>query len=352
MFKSCHPDFLNIYITACRNMSSLLLLTLGLVLCFVILTICGKALVEISIRLARNIGVSDVIIGTTLTAFVIGAPIVLVCIMAFVNNQPDIALGNLIGTNYVNLGLALGIPAFMTTIIVKQEVFEKEIPLYFAMAALFTALIIDKQLTLTDGIILLLFLISAWVIIIQYGFLHRNKETAEDFRNVVGHKNHKANAKSVGKELFSIGILIFVLLAASLGITLLTPMFSEITGISSYLLGLTLVGIGTSIPTIVASVVAAKKNNNDLVVGNVFGGNVLNLGLGIGVLSVIKQIPVTDSVINDTMFVNIYGAIIVILILAEMKLLGRMKTLSKLSGFIMVFTYLCYTAFTIYMSLK
>lgn len=333
-------------------MSPLLLSSLGLILCFGILTICGKALVNISIRLARNIGVSDVIIGTTLAAFVTGAPTLLVSIMAFVNNQPDIALGNLIGTNYVNLGLALGIPAFMTTIIVKQEVFEKEIPLYFAITALFTALIIDKQLTLTDGLILILFLVSAWVIIIQYGFLHKNKEVEEDFKNVVGFKHHKTNTGAVGKELLSIAGLIFMLLVASLGITLLTPMFSEVTGISSYLLGLTLVGIGTSIPTIVASIVAAKTNNNDLIVGNVFGGNVLNLGLGIGVLSVIRQIPVTDGVINDTVFVNIYGAIVVILILAEMKLLGRMKTLSKLSGFIMIFTYLCYTAFIIYMSLK
>ena len=333
-------------------MSPLLLSTLGLLLCFVVLTFCGKALVNISIKLARNIGVSDVIIGTTLTAFVTGAPTLLVSIMAFVNNQPEIALGNLIGTNYVNLGLALGIPAFMTTIMVKQEVFEKEIPLYFAITALFTALIIDRQLTLADGIILIIFLVSAWVIIIQYGFLHKNKEVEEDFKNVIGLKDHKANTKSVGKELLSIGLLIFLLLVASLGITLLTPIFSVVTGISSYLLGLTLVGIGTSIPTIVASIVAAKTNNNDLIVGNVFGGNVLNLGLGIGILSVIREIPVSEGVINDTVFVNIYGAIVVILILAEMKLLGRMKTLSRLSGFIMIFTYLCYTAFTIYMSLK
>ena len=333
-------------------MSPLLLSTLGLLLCFVVLTICGKSLVNISIRLARNIGVSDVIIGTTLTALVTGAPTLLVSIMAFANNQSDIALGNLIGTNYVNLGLALGIPAFMTTIIVKQEVFEKEIPLYFAITALFTALIIDRQLTLTDGIILIFFLVSAWVIIIQYGFLHKNKDVDEDFKNVVGFRDHKANVKAVGKELLSIAFLIFLLLVASLGITLLTPIFSEVTGISNYLLGLTLVGVGTSIPTIVASIVAAKTNNNDLIVGNVFGGNVLNLGLGIGILSVIRRIPVSDGVINDTVFVNIYGAIIVILVLAEMKLLGRMKTLSRLSGFIMIFTYLCYTAFTIYMSLR
>jgi cation:H+ antiporter len=211
----------------------------------------------------------------------------------------------------------------MTTIIVKQEVFEKEIPLYFAITALFTALIIDRQLTLTDGIILIFFLVSAWVIIIQYGFLHKNKDAEEDFKNVVGFKDHKVNVKTVGKELFSIAFLLFLLLISSLGVTLLTPILSEITGLSNYLLGLTLVGVGTSIPTIVASIVAAKTNNNDLIVGNVFGGNVLNLGLGIGILSVIRQIPVSDGVINDTVFVNIYGAIIVILVLAEMNYLAE-----------------------------
>ncbi len=333
-------------------MSSLIFSSLGLLVCFVILTLSGKYLVNISIKLAKNLGVSNVIIGTTITALVTGAPTLLVSIMAFVNNQADIALGNLIGTNYVNLGLALGIPAFMTTIMVKQEVFEKEIPLYFAITALFTALILDRTLTITDGVILILFLISAWVIIVQYGFLHKNKDAEEDFKEVVGLKSHKANVNSVGKDLISIAALIVVLLATSLGITFLTPIFSQTTGISNYLLGLTLVGVGTSIPTIVASIVAAKTNNNDLIVGNVFGGNILNLGLGIGLLATLREIPISSSLINDITFVNIYGAVIVILILAEMRLLGRMKTLSRLSGFIMIFTYICYTVFTIYVATR
>ena len=328
-------------------MSPLLLSTLGLIVCFVILTFSGKYLVNISIKLARNIGVSDVLIGTTLVALMTGAPTLLVSIMAFVGNQHDIALGNLIGTNYVNLGLALGIPAFMTTIIVKQEVFEKEIPLYFAITALFTALVIDKEVSRLDGVILLLFLIAAWVVIIQYGFFHKNREVEEDFKKVIDLKTKKPNAQEVGKQLFNISVLILVILIASFGITLLTPIFSQATGISSYILGLTLVGIGTSIPTIVASIVAAKKGNNDLIVGNVFGGNILNIGLGIGLLAIINPINVPQGVLNDTVFVNIYGAVIVILVLAEMRLIGKMKSLSRLSGIIIVVTYLAYTVFTI-----
>jgi cation:H+ antiporter len=114
-------------------MSLLLLSTIGLAVCFILLTFSGKYLVNFSIKLARNLGVSDVLIGTTLVALTTGAPTLLVSIMAFIGHQQDIALGNLIGTNYVNLGLALGIPAFMTTIVVKQEVFEKEIPLYLSL---------------------------------------------------------------------------------------------------------------------------------------------------------------------------------------------------------------------------
>jgi cation:H+ antiporter len=328
-------------------MSQLILSLLGLLVCLLILTISGKYLVNISTRLARNIGVSDVIIGTTLMAITTGAPTLLVSIIAFISNQQDIALGNLIGTNYVNLGLALGIPAFMTTMIVKQEVFEKEIPLYFAMAALFTSLIIDKQLTQMDGILLLGFLIAAWIIVIQYGFFHKNKNVDEDFKKVVGIKHEKVDSKEIGKQLLQIGLLILVLLVASLGISLLTPVFSVATGISNYILGLTLVGVGTSIPTIVASVVAAKQGNNDLIVGNVFGGNILNLGLGIGLLAILKPFSVGDGVIGDTFFVNLYGAVMVILILAEMRLLGKNKTLSKISGAIMILGYLAYTVVTV-----
>jgi len=328
-------------------MSQLTLSLLGILICLFILTISGKFLVNISIKLARNIGVSDVIIGTTLVALTTGAPTLLVSIMAFISNQQDIALGNLIGTNYVNLGLALGIPAFMTTIMVKQEVFEKEIPLYFAITALFTALIIDKELTRGDGIILILFLVAAWIVVIQYAFLHKNKDTDADFKKVVGLRKENQNPQKVGAQLLQIGLLVLVLLVASLGITLLTPVFSQATGISNYILGLTLVGIGTSIPTIVASIVAAKQGNTDIVVGNVFGGNILNLGLGIGLLAILRPFEVGQSVINDTFFVNLYGAIIVILILAEIRLLGRNKTLSRISGAIMIIGYIVYTVLTV-----
>lgn len=321
-------------------------------MCLIILTISGKYLVNVSIKLARNIGVSDVIIGTTLVALMTGAPTLLVSIIAFVSNQQDIAFGNLIGTNYVNLGLALGIPAFMSTIIVKQEVFEKEIPLYFALSALFTSLIIDKEITRSDGIILILFLAAAWLVVIQYAFLHKNKDTEQDFKKVVDLKQNRNDAKNTLKEIIQIIVLFIVLLIASFGISILTPIFAQATGISSYLLGLTLVGVGTSIPTIVTSIVAAKKGNNDLIVGNVFGGNMLNIGLGIGLLAILKPFPVSTGVISDTFFVNMYGAVIVILILAEMRLLGRNKTLSRLSGLIMITTYLLYTALTIYSALK
>lgn len=328
-------------------MLQLILSSLGLILCFFVLTISGKYLVNISIKLARNIGVSDVIIGTTIMAVTTGAPTLLVSIIAFISRQQDIALGNLIGTNYVNLGLALGIPAFMTTIMVKQEVFEKEIPLYFAITALFTSLIIDKEITRIDGILLIVFLVAAWLVIIQYAFLHKNKDTEEDFKKVIDLKQEAQDKKEVLKQLLELGLLILVLLVASLGISLLTPVFSQVTGISSYLLGMTLVGVGTSIPTIAAGIVAARKGNNDLIVGNVFGGNILNLGLGIGLLAIIHPFSIGTGVVNDTFFVNLYGAIIVILILAEMKLLGKNKTLSRISGIVMVITYLVYTAISI-----
>lgn len=333
-------------------MTQLILSLTGILICLFILTISGKYLVNVSVRLARNLGVSDVIIGTTLVAFMSGAPTLLVSIIAFASNQQDIALGNLIGTNYVNLGLALGIPAFMTTLVIKQEVFEKEIPLYFAFAALFTSLIIDKQLTRSDGIILILFLVAAWLVIIQYAFLHKNKDVENDFKEVIAQEHGRRNVSDVGKEIFHIVLLFTVLLVASFGISILTPVFSQATGISSYLLGLTLVGVGTSIPTITASIVAAKQGNNDLIVGNVFGGNILNLGLGIGLLSILKPFEVQSGVMGDTFFVNLYGAIIVILILSEMKLLGKNKTLSRLSGLIMITTYLVYTAITIVTAIK
>lgn len=328
-------------------MVQLFFLLIGIIVCLVILALSGKYLVNVSVKLARTIGISDVIIGTTLVALMTGAPTLLVSIIAFRNGQLDMALGNLIGTNYVNLGLALGIPAFMTTIMVKQEVFEKEIPLYFAITALFTSLVIDRNIDRQDGIILVLFLIAAWIILIQYAFIHKTQKTESEFTELIEQKNTHRSINNIGKELLEIIGLFTLLLLGSFGISMLTPSLSAQTGISTYILGLTLVGIGTSIPTVIASISAAKHGNNDIIVGNVFGGNILNIGLGIGVLSIIKPFSIGNNIVNDVFFINLYGAIIVILILAEMKLLGKSKTLSKLSGLIMISVYILYTILTV-----
>ena len=101
-------------------MLSTIFVFVGIAICLVVLFFSGKSLVKISTNIARKLGVSDVFIGTTLVALTTGIPTLLVSLIAFLTNQTDIALGNLIGTNYVNIGLALGIPAFLTTIIVKK----------------------------------------------------------------------------------------------------------------------------------------------------------------------------------------------------------------------------------------
>lgn len=313
----------------------------GTIVCLIVLFFSGKFLVKLSIDIAQKLGVSNVFIGTTLIALTTGIPTLLVSLIAFLTKQTDVALGNLIGTNYVNIGLALGIPAFLTTILVKKEVFEKEIPLYFSLMALFTSFILDGNLSKFEGILLLIFLLAAWSIIIQYGISSHKEMTIQEIEIL-------ERTKVAPKKILSVFVIFSVILAASLGISYLAPLLSIYTGINSYILGLTLIGVGTSIPTITAGIVAAKQGNTDIIVGNVFGGNILNITLGIGLLAIIKPIQISSLAINDLLFVNIYGAIIVILILAEMRFLGKNKTLSQISGLIMIITYLGYLAFTIF----
>ncbi len=322
-------------------MLSTIFVFVGIAICLVVLFFSGKSLVKISTNIARKLGVSDVFIGTTLVALTTGIPTLLVSLIAFLTNQTDIALGNLIGTNYVNIGLALGIPAFLTTIIVKKEVFEKEIPLYFSLMALFTSFILDGNLSKLEGILLLIFLLAAWGIIIQYGISSHKELEQQEAKTL---EKTKVNSK----EILSVLFIFLIIFASSLGISFLTPLFAQYTGTNSYILGLTLIGIGTSIPTITAGIIAAKAGNTDIIVGNVFGGNILNVTLGIGLLAIIKPLQINSLAINDLLFVNIYGAIIVILILAEMRFLGKNKTLSQISGLIMIITNLVYLDITIF----
>lgn len=299
-----------------------------------------------SVALAENLKISKLAIASTLIAFGTGLPTIAVnlALISVGGDSLNAIAGNAIGTNYVNIGLALGIPAFLVTIVAKYEVFEKEIPLFFAVTAILTAFSMDSTISTLEGITLLI--IYVVVLIVIYQFSLRDKVHPEYLEEV--HVDTSTISKIETKNLsFSLTILnivtgLIVLIISSIILARLTPIIASDWNVSEYVLGLTVVGIGTSLPTIVTSLRAAKKGYIDIVLGNVFGGSIANIALGFGLAAVIQELKLNSEAISDTYSFTMFSIVVLFLTLIEMRLLGNNKTLSKISGIIMISIYVIY----------
>jgi cation:H+ antiporter len=321
-------------------METFILNSLILIASLYFLVVAAKWMLDGAINIAQKAGLSPLIIGSTIVAFGTILPSVAVnlVILVFSPEQMEIAVGNMLGTNYVNLGLALGLPAFITNIVTKYQVFEKEIPLYLSLLALFTVFGFDMNISPFEGFMILVAYIAVSFIIYQYASRERT-ETKVKMSEVDAKLEVKS---SQTKSILLIVVGLIALVASAIALVYSAPVVASYLGISSYIVGLTVVGVGTSLPTIVASIEAAKRNDIDIILGNVFGGNIINIGLGAGLPAIFHNIPLTGEAVSDLYFTTIFNFVILICILAEMKLLGEHKTLSKVSGGIIVAMYLGY----------
>lgn len=292
-----------------------------------------------AIALAKKYKISPLVIGSTIVAFgsILPSIAINIAILLLDPENLTIAIGNMLGTNYVNLGLALGIPAFMTDIVTKYVVFEKEIPLYLGLMALLTAFAVNYDISRYEGVLMLLAYVMVALIIFQYAT--REKVNKDDSSQMEIESQIKVSLK---KSILLIVTGLLTLIGASFLLTYSAPLLASALGIDPYIIGLTLVGIGTSLPTIVASIQAAKKGYIDIILGNVFGGNIINIGLGVGLPAVFHNLKLDQNAVDDIYFTNMYNFIIVIAILIEMKLLGGNKSISRISGIIIITIYVGY----------
>lgn len=324
-----------------------ILLHLTIVVASLYLLIKGSEwLMKGAVAIAESMNISKLAIASTLIAFGTGLPTIAanVALALSGGNSADAAVGNALGTNYVNIGLALGIPAFMVTIITKYKVFEKEIPIYLAMTSLYTAFALDGGIEFWEGIVLLLGYAATLFVVYQYSI--REKLHDVDLEEIDVDTSTVGEVKTIGlSRLMSIGYIIlglFVLVVFSIVLAQMAPILSLDLGISEYVLGLTVIGIGTSLPTIVTSVRSAKKGYIDIVLGNVFGGTIANIALGLGLPALFGGLHFNAESVSDTYYFSIFNIVVLFLILIEMKLLGKNGALSRISGIIIVGIYLVY----------
>jgi len=252
-------------------------------------------LVRGAARLAGSLGVSPMVVGLTVVSFGTSAPELVVCTVAAMGGNSDLAIGNVMGSNLANIGLILGLTALVRPLDVKARVVWREVPLMLLVTASLYPLAWDGTLQRGDGVILLFALVAYLMFVFQ---------TVEDEApEILGEYEEfmKASAKSSQRvALKDIGLLISgstFLVAGGYAIVEGAVNVANAMGISQTVIGLTVVAVGTSLPELATSIVATMRKEADIAVGNVIGSNIFNVAAILGAASVLEPITIRPSVL-------------------------------------------------------
>ena len=251
----------------------ILLLIIG----FVLLIKGADIFVDGSSSVASHLKLSKMLIGLTIVAFGTSAPEFAVSIKSLISGNRDIVLGNVIGSNILNILLILGVSALIHSLNVKNNTVKKELPITMLISILFAVLLSDKlfdtgiknSFTRSDGIILLLF----FLVFIYYLISMIRNKTNDDTEEI--------KLPLVKSIIFTILGIIGIVIGSSLVVDSASAL-ATIMGVSERMISLTIVAFGTSLPELVTSVIATKKGEYDIAIGNVVGSNIFNIGIVIG----------------------------------------------------------------------
>jgi len=210
--------------------------------------------------------------------------------MAALDGNPDLALGNAIGSNIVNTGLILGVTALITPIMVQSKIVQKEIPVLLFIGLLLGYFLWDGALTRLEAVLLLV----GFFVLICWSILSALKGKGDALENETK-KELVARAMPVKKAVFWLVLGLVLLILSSRVLVWGSVSIAHTLGVSDLIIGLTIVALGTSLPELAASIIAVRKGEHDIAIGNVVGSNMFNLLAVIGIAGVISPMPTLSS---------------------------------------------------------
>lgn len=264
----------------------MLLLSLTyIILGFVFLVWGADRLIEGASAMARNLGVSPLIVGLTVVGFGTSAPELVVSGVASLRGSPGLAVGNAIGSNIANIGLILGITALVRPLQVESSTLKREYPLFMVVTLASLAFLWDAKLMRFEGTILLggLLMTTAWMVYI--GMKRGDKDPlAQEFAAEI------PTGVSNGRAMWWVALGMVVLPASSHVLVIGAIDVAQHFGVTDTVIGLTIVALGTSLPELAAGISSVLKNEDDIAIGNIIGSNMFNL---LGVLGIVGLIHPT-----------------------------------------------------------
>ncbi len=277
--------------------------------------------------IGTKLKVSSLVIGLTVVAFGTSMPELAVSVTAALEGHNEIAVGNVVGSNIFNLLAVAGLSACLYPLVINKTIMKRDWP-FSTIAALVLAFFLFPDLHISRWEAVILLVLFAGTLFLQ---LKAGKEEAQE-------ETVSENRPMWKLLLFLIVGIALIIIGAELSVNGATEL-ARLLGVSETLIGLTIVAIGTSLPELVTSVVAAKKGQTEIAMGNVIGSNLFNILCILGISAVLHPITVEATAIFDTLFLAAVSLIF--------WLLCKWKEMDRKMGLLMVLTYIGYTVYII-----
>lgn len=302
---------------------------LFIILGFVLLVVGGEFLVRSSVAISLKLNLSRMVIGLTVVSFATSAPELLVSLQAALNGFSDISLGNVIGSNIANIGLVLGITAMISPLMIDREFYRFNWPIMMLFSlALFYFLSTEEVLSRPEGIILVVAIVLYLFLLIRRARRKPELQPDEVDPDLQVASNFKTGIWLViGGAALYFGSELLVSGAVDLATAL---------GVSERVISVTMIAIGTSVPELAASVIAAMKQEKAISLGNLIGSNIFNIASVLGITSIIQPIAVKSGAILSS---DIFWMLGIAFILVPLAFVPRQHALNRWKGFVLFAGY-------------
>lgn len=304
----------------------------------VLLVWSADRFVEGAAATAKHLGMPSLLIGMVIIGFGTSAPELAVSAMAAADGNPGLALGNGYGSNITNIALIVGLTALIAPIAVHSQVIRKELPLLLVLTAIAGTQLLDGELSRLDGWILLAVFAAVMGWSIFQGI--RGKDDA-----LVGDTDAEliAHPMPLKTALIWLVVGLVLLIVSSRMLVWGAVTIAQSLGVSDLVIGLTIVAIGTSLPELASALAAVKKNEHDLILGNIVGSGIFNTLAVVGLAATIEPLAVDPEVLYRDW--TLMAALTLGLLLMAVGITGKRKVVSRRDGAILLLVYVGYTGY-------
>jgi cation:H+ antiporter len=289
--------------------------------------------------LARNLGISPMIIGLTIVAMGSSAPEMMVAATAALQGNPDTAIGNAIGSNITNIALVLGLTALLKPLTVSSQTIKREIPLILLVTALGYWLLSDNHFNFIEGVFLMLGFVT-YITTLLVITLKKTQKKPSDDPLIIEAEQEVAAASSLKTSLLWLSLGIIILPLSAHFLVSASVFIAKAFGLSDLVIGLTIIAIGTSLPELAASIMSIIKKEDDLALGNIIGSNIFNILAVLPLAGLIAPGSI-DPLAASRDAPYMLGVTIILLILCFSRQQGAFR-ITRLKGLILLISFIAY----------